>query len=94
MGKKKTFVILFAVILTIVSFLGALLYKPIKSTIAYNQLLSMPPVFVYTKSDFRYCMAQTGNSTLFTEMYIQIRSTVEKNKEAQRYLKEYYENNK
>ena len=94
MEKKKTFVILITVTLAIVSLLSALLYKPIKSMIACNQLLSIPPSFVYTKSGFRDCMGQTGNSTFFTEMYIQIRSTVEKNKEAQRDIKEYYENNK
>lgn len=90
MEKKKTFVILIAVILAIISLLGVILYKPIKSTIACNQLLSIPPSFVYTKSGFRDCMGQTGNSTFFTEMYIQIRSTVERNKEAQKYIKEYY----
>ena len=94
MKKKKTFIILITILLAIISLLSVLLYKPIKSTIACNQLLSIPPSFVYTERGFRDCMEQTGNSTFFTEMYIQIRSTVEKNKEAQKYIKDYYKNNK
>jgi hypothetical protein len=83
MKTKKSLIIVTLVILIVISLFGIILYKPIRSTIVCNQILSIPPSFRYTKSGFRDCMRQTGNSTFFTEMYIQIRSTVEKNKEAQ-----------
>ena len=93
MEKKKTFVIVIIVIIVIAGLLGILLYKPVRSTIVCNQLLSIPPSFVYTKSGFRNCMSQKGVSNFFIETYIQIRDSVERNKEGVEYMKDYYRDN-
>lgn len=90
MYTKKPLFVVSIVLLAIIGLTGIVLYKPVRATIICNQILSIPPSFRYTKSGFRDCMEQTGNSAFFTEMYIQIRSSVEQNKEAQKYIKEYY----
>jgi len=88
MEKKKTFVIVITIIVVVLGLLGVFLYKPVKSMIFCNQVLSIPPIFLYTKSGFRDCMRQADVSDFFTETYIQIRDSVDRNKEVLEYLRE------
>ena len=90
MEKKKTCIIVITIIVLVVGLLGAFLYKPVKSMVFCNQILSIPPSFVYTKGGFRDCMRQANVSNFFTETYIQIRESVDRNKEVLEYLKESY----
>jgi len=86
MSTKKALFLVLSVLFVLSLLLVVWLYKPVKALRGCHNALNQPPMFVYSESGFRYCMSQKDVPSYFTNIYIELRYTIERNHEVKTWI--------